>query len=170
MARTRCGDWASSSLKLKWPLASVLVRPASSMPCASLSRTTSSPAEGLPVVEFLTVPVRVCAEAKVVRRRMVASDAKDQKNLAENALRGRIWGLACMGPFDFAEISLREVSPSLRLTCFRENAFKIWVLFAAWDFFPGGRSPPGWWQLRLAEKISRRRNPHPGLYRLCIRS
>src|SRR5580692_6734427 len=124
MARTRCGDWVSSSLKLKWPWASVLVRPASSIPWPSLSRTTSSPAAGLLVVEFLTVPVRVWAEARVVRRRMAAADAartnaartNAEGEFGENALQGLMMLLRCKGSFDCVEASLREVSTPLRMT------------------------------------------------------
>src|ERR1035438_3036306 len=67
MTRIKCGPPESSIVKLNLPSASVLVRAASSIPCASLISTTSSPAEGWLVVPFFTVPVRVSAETKVAR-------------------------------------------------------------------------------------------------------
>src|ERR1700676_1379902 len=67
MTRTRWGLVALSSLTLKFPLASVWVRPDSSIPWARLSSTTSSPAAGLLVVPFLTAPVRVWAETDTTR-------------------------------------------------------------------------------------------------------
>src|SRR5258708_37268262 len=116
MARVRWGDCASSLLKLNCPWAWVLVRPASSMPCASLSRMTSSPAAGLLVVEFLTVPVRVWAEERVVRSRSVAAALTDVNSEGgENSRRGRGGVLAGMGSFRWGEIFLREGFTSIRL-------------------------------------------------------
>src|SRR5690242_2953447 len=66
MARTRYGELVSSTLKLNLPAESVFAWPTSSMPDASLMSTTSSPDDGLPVVPFVTVPVKVAAEAKLV--------------------------------------------------------------------------------------------------------
>src|SRR5215510_3912520 len=63
----RCGSADWPSLKLKLPLASVLVRPTSSMPCPNLINTTSSPAAGLFVVPLFTVPVRFCAETTALK-------------------------------------------------------------------------------------------------------
>src|SRR5271170_1710310 len=67
MIRTRWGLVALSSFTLKLPLASVLVRPDSSIPWPRLRRTTSSPAAGLFAVPFVTVPVRVWAAADATR-------------------------------------------------------------------------------------------------------
>src|SRR5580700_4112332 len=165
MARTRCGDWASSSLKLKWPCASAFVRPASSMPWASLRRTTSSPAAGLLVVEFLTVPVRVWEEASEARRRMAAADAartNAKKDCEGNSLRGRVAPLRDKGSFDCVGTSLREVSTPLRMTvlfsmtALRYISFKIGFLFEVRGFSPGGRFRPEGWRLRPAGKISER--------------
>src|SRR5258708_23685322 len=144
MARTRCGDCASSSLKVSWPVASVLERPASSMPWLSLRRTTSSPAAGLPVVEFLTVPVRVWEKAREQRRRTIARAAAGVENTflraarantlerRENSLRVRGRVPADKGSFDCVSASLREALTSLRMTVW--GAFKIGVLFAARGF------------------------------------
>src|ERR1700692_1262926 len=73
MARTKCGLWESSSLKLKLPLASVLVRATSSIPWPRPNRMTSSPAAALPVVPFLTVPVRDCAMPNEESRKIVTA-------------------------------------------------------------------------------------------------
>src|ERR1700688_42009 len=73
MARTKCGLWESSSLKLKLPLASVLVRATSSIPWPRPNRMTSSPAAALPVVPFLTVPVRDCATPNEESRKIVTA-------------------------------------------------------------------------------------------------
>src|SRR5205823_13236378 len=62
IARTRCGEFASSKVKVNFPWASDFVWPASSMPAASLMRMTSTPAEGLLVVPLVTVPVRLRSE------------------------------------------------------------------------------------------------------------
>jgi hypothetical protein len=61
---------------------------------------TSSPAAGLPVVEFLTVPVRVWAEAREARRRRAAKTKRKTKrcetfearwiDCAENSLTSRL--------------------------------------------------------------------------------
>src|ERR1700751_713731 len=67
MTRTRCGP-SSFTSKLKLPLPSALVRPASSIPWPRLSNTTSSPAPGLLVVPFLTPPVRLAAVAALASR------------------------------------------------------------------------------------------------------
>src|ERR1051326_7349907 len=67
MTRTRCGELWSTSLKVNLPDESVLTRPASSMPCPSLSSTTSSPLEGLFEVLLVTVPVMSAAAANVAR-------------------------------------------------------------------------------------------------------
>src|ERR1700685_316967 len=67
MTRTRWGLLASSSLTLKLPLASVWVRPDSSIPWPRLRSTTSSPAAGFLMVPFVTLPVRVWAEAEAIR-------------------------------------------------------------------------------------------------------
>src|ERR1700693_2751028 len=117
MARTRCGALSSSSLKLNWPLASVLVRPDSSMPWPNLRRMTSSPAAGLAVVEFLMVPVRVWAEARVVRRSAAhAVRTNAGAECGENALRGRLLMLRDKGSFDCVNASLRDAFTPLRMT------------------------------------------------------
>src|SRR5580692_7386566 len=67
MTRIRWGLAASSSFTLKLPLASVRVRPDSCIHWPKLRSTTSSPAAGFFVVPFVTVPVRVCAEAEAIR-------------------------------------------------------------------------------------------------------
>src|SRR5581483_4322655 len=67
VTRTRCGAFVSWISRRKCPCASVLVRASSFIPCASASRTTSSPAAGLPVVPFFTVPVRVAAPAVIAQ-------------------------------------------------------------------------------------------------------
>src|SRR6267154_6024200 len=111
---------------------------------------TSSPGAGLPVVAFFTVPVRVWAEEREVRKSVSARDARtlprskdDQgKESRENSLRGRVLVLACKGSFDCVEISLCEISTSLRMT--GRCVFKIWFLFEARDFFRGGRFRPEW--------------------------
>src|SRR6185437_1202648 len=70
MARTRCMPLSSSKLKLNFPCASVLVWPASSIPAASLIKTTSSPADGLPVVPLVMVPLSFAAQEFAVRNRI----------------------------------------------------------------------------------------------------
>src|SRR5208282_6048554 len=57
----RCGP-GTVTLKLNFPLLSVLALPATSMPLARLMIMTSSPTAGLPVVP--SVPVRVWAAAE----------------------------------------------------------------------------------------------------------
>ncbi len=52
----------------KRPCASLLVLPTSCMPCDSERSVTSSPAEGLPVVALVTVPVMFWAAAKEVSK------------------------------------------------------------------------------------------------------
>src|SRR5271165_1995236 len=59
----RCGP-GTVTLKLNFPLLSVLALPATSMPLARLMIMTSSPTAGLPVVPLVTVPVRVWAAAE----------------------------------------------------------------------------------------------------------
>src|SRR5260370_15001487 len=133
MARTRWGDCASSSLKVNWPLASVLVRPVSSMPWPSFRRTTSSPVAGLPVVAFLTVPVRVWAAARVERSRTAAAQAtftNADAEQRENSWRALLSLQADMGSFDCVNASLCEALTSLRMT----GVFKIGFLFWARDF------------------------------------
>src|SRR3981081_3912995 len=96
------------------------------MPWPSLRRITSSPAAGLLVVEFFTVPVRVWAAARVVRRRTraimkVASRRVDRvvaTQLGENALGRRRRGEAGMGSFDFAGSALCSPPATLRMTLF----------------------------------------------------
>jgi hypothetical protein len=65
------------------------------MPWPSLRRITSSPAAGLLVVAFFTVPVRVWAAVRVVRRRAKGMirverkgvvDRRDEKQQGENSL------------------------------------------------------------------------------------
>src|ERR1039458_5892007 len=63
----------------KWPWASLFVLPISCMPCDSERSVTSSPAEGLPVVALVTVPVMFWAAAKVL-------SAKIHTNIASHAL------------------------------------------------------------------------------------
>src|SRR5260370_20519309 len=59
------GGWgAAVSLKLNFPLLSALVLAAISMVVVRLMRITSSPAAGLLVVPFVTVPERVWAAAE----------------------------------------------------------------------------------------------------------
>src|SRR5438094_8767045 len=70
----RCGEPVSERLKLKLPLASVLVRAASCIPSARFSNTTSSPLAGLPTVAFLTLPVRVSADADAAKVRSNATE------------------------------------------------------------------------------------------------
>src|ERR1700733_9112984 len=107
MTRTRCGLFALSSLTLKLPLASVWLRPDSSMPCARLRRTTSSPAAGLFVVPFFTVPVRVCADAETTR-------SIDSNKVASSHFSQR----------------KREVGhPVSCLNAFLDENFKLWLLF-----------------------------------------
>jgi hypothetical protein len=89
-----------------------LVRPASSMPLPRLRRTTSSPAAGLPVVAFFTVPVRFCAEAGTGKAARVNSRKSPSRR--GNWFRGWVWG--GRGSFDFAGASLREAPAALRMT------------------------------------------------------
>src|SRR5581483_686459 len=80
VTRTRCWPPSSGIGSVKLPLASVLVRPASCMPCESFRMTTSSPAEGLLDVLLVTLPVRsaamvvaVSASTTIVQRRAGAA-------------------------------------------------------------------------------------------------
>src|SRR5579862_5745583 len=118
MARTRWGDWLLSSLKENWPLASVLVRPDSSMPWPSERRTTSSPASGLPVVLLVTMPVRVWAEAKAA-----VTSSEQARSSAENPARGREWTGENTRSFDLRAFDLRSgaFAPPLRITSWREG-------------------------------------------------
>src|SRR5208337_2737948 len=71
----RCGP-GTVSLKLNFPVLSVLVLPPTSMPLARLMRMTSSPTAGLPVVPLVTVPESVWAAAEArASERMAASNA-----------------------------------------------------------------------------------------------
>src|SRR3981189_637697 len=110
MARTRGGDCVAATSKVKWPLASALVRPASSIPSPSLRRTTSSPAAGLPVVDFLAGPVRVwrAKEREESRRRARIPNALSELGL-ETSKRGLWMDRAGMGSFDCARNALRAL-------------------------------------------------------------
>src|SRR6266700_464807 len=83
IARTRCGEFASSKVKVNFPWASVFVWPASSMPAASLMRMTSSPAEGLLVVPLVTVPLRVAAEAGATKENTSAAVASQRMSVLD---------------------------------------------------------------------------------------
>src|SRR5450755_407486 len=177
MARTRCGPCALSSLKLKLPLASALVRPASSIPWLRLSRTTSSPAAGLPVVAFLTVPVRVWAEAKEERRKtrkIVAPRGPRTRDARENSCWSREGLPSRKGSFDCVFVRLSRTKTSLRTTGGKDGkgrvAFMISVFSGRRAWLPGGRFRLGAWRPRLAARLSVAGNPRRGLCRLCIRS
>src|SRR5580658_4486015 len=113
---------------------------------------TSSPAEGLPVVEFFTLPVRVWAEARVVRR--IATETTCQ--------RGRIRVQANSGSLDSAAAALRAPATPLGMTVLAWDkcrvpfvvsimaslflaARRLWLL--VWRFRPGG------WRPRPAGKL-----------------
>src|SRR5581483_2073581 len=80
VTRTRCGAFVSWISRRKCPCASVLVRASSFIPCASASRTTSSPAAGLPVVPFFTVPVSVAAPAAIAQDTTASSSSNLRVN------------------------------------------------------------------------------------------
>src|SRR5664280_515106 len=65
----------------KRPCASLFVLPISCIPCESERRVTSSPAEGLPVVALVTVPVMFCAAAKEVSKSTHANMAARALNV-----------------------------------------------------------------------------------------
>src|ERR1035441_7216966 len=65
----------------KRPCASLLVFATSCMPCESERRVTSSPAEGLPVVALVTVPVMFCAAANEVSKSTHANMAAGALNV-----------------------------------------------------------------------------------------
>src|ERR1700722_11128323 len=191
MARTRCGDCASSSLKLKLPLASALVRPDSCMPWVRLRRMTSSPAAGLLVVEFVRVPVRVWAAAREGRK--IVKAMAPSHCLRLSFLSRPIYRPANNRSFDCVEISLREVSTSLRMTAifwmaFGEDRsfdpFMIWVFwarrrriflrhalrYALRRVLPGEQLRPGARRLRLRAMTSSRDSRCRGFCRRGIRS
>src|SRR5215471_4332484 len=157
MARTRWGP-CSLSLNEKLPLESALVRPASSMPWPSVIRTTSSPAAGLPVVEFFTVPVRVWAAAACAR-----SNA-NPTNQAQRNTRS----------FDSASAALRFALAALRMTCINFD-FLAKVMISLWWALMrfgirGARSRPGAPRLHPATRLSGCGSRRRGLYRRGIRN
>src|ERR1035441_1328997 len=86
----------------KWPCASLFVLPISCMPCDSERRVTSSPAEGLPVVALVTVPVMLWAAAKDVSR----STQKRSMVEAPEFMRGK-------ERFSASEKALGQLMPGL---------------------------------------------------------
>src|SRR5258708_1294567 len=101
MARTRCGESASAKVKVNLPAASVLAWPTSSIPAASLMRTTSSPADGLLGVPVVIFPDRVAAnrdDALAISRNITAAlnsvpSIKLWSLLAQSCLRSHPTGL-----------------------------------------------------------------------------
>src|SRR5450631_1071173 len=90
--RIRCGP-GSGTLKVKLPLASVLVRPASVMPCVRFSRTTSSPTEGLLTVLLVTVPVSdaACAMSEPVSRSNAARAGENDRKGFISTVDSKWW-------------------------------------------------------------------------------
>src|ERR1700674_2178723 len=141
MTRTRCGLVALSSFRLKLPLASVWVRPDSSIPWPRLRSTTSSPAAGLLVVPFLTVPVRVWAEAETETRRSVGSNTRKRPHFSQRTRKmgHPVW----------------DAGPHV----VRGDGFKLWLLFGCgvtkWlPLLPVAQSQPALRRLPLPEKSS----------------
>src|ERR1022692_1294451 len=140
MTRTRWGLVASSSFRLKLPLASVCVRPDSSIPWARLRSTTSSPAAGFLVVPLVTVPVRVWADAET--RRSVHSRS-EIPHFSQSARE--------MGHPVFVSRTIRQVAGG--------ESFQLWLLFGRvvtkWlRRLPIAQSQPEPQRLPLREKSS----------------
>src|SRR5579863_10459811 len=141
MTRTRWGLAASSSFKLKAPLASVWVRPDSSIPCDRLRSTTSSPAAGLLVVPFVTLPIIVWADAEV--RSRVHSKTRKIPHFSQSSRE--------MGHPVSRSPVLRQIAD--------RGIFKLWLLFgrAVTDWpplLPGAQSQPELRLLPLRETTS----------------
>src|SRR5580658_2315147 len=123
---------------------------------------TSSPAEGLPVVEFFTLPVRVWAEARAVRRssaRVRTIMLRDLAMRGENCLRSRLGVDANTGSFDFAGSALCAIPATLRMTgdCKMEGPFMVAIMVglcaARRLWLRVWRFPRGAWRLRPAGKL-----------------
>src|SRR5271169_3750604 len=86
-----CGALASAgAANEKWPRASLLLLAISCMPCDSESSVTSSPAEGLPVVPLVTVPVMFCAAADAVTKTSRSVATRNSVILSDEAARAAV--------------------------------------------------------------------------------